>query len=245
MTRSKAKDPIKAGIYLRESAKQGNVDNVITVLAKNPALLDEKCGAVGWSALHKAADKGHTPVVSLLIDHGCSIDVLSNYKNTPLMFSTKYPPVVELLLNTGKCDINAQNVYGWTTLMFAAREGLTTTARLLLLRGADFSLRSTIKYGNNDALTCAQKHGHTEIVSLIEKEGCWRRRRAWVMFSSMLKVALMSSSSSSSSSLAAPAPAPAPIPASAPAPVGVCISTSAVMRALAMDEITRLVASWL
>jgi hypothetical protein len=70
-----------------------------------------------------------------------------------------------------------------------------------------------------DALAWAKEKGHTEIASLIKKEGCWSRRKAWVMFSSMYKASLLTET----------------------APFGV----SVVERALAMDEITRMIAMWL
>ena len=70
-----------------------------------------------------------------------------------------------------------------------------------------------------DALAWAKEKGHTEIASLIKKEGCWRRRKAWVMFSSMYKASLLT----------------------ATAPFGV----SVVERACAMNEITRMIAMWL
>ena len=63
--------------------------------------------------------------------------------------------------------------------------------------------------------------GHTAIVELIEREGCWRRRRNWMLFSSMFKDSLRTSTAPIDSSL------------------------EAVYNALAMDEITRLIAKML
>ena len=128
--------------------------------------------------------------------------------------------IAELLLNRG-CAIDKQDMLGATALMYAAYNGQTDVARVLLVRGADLTLIGTWSGSTGDALGHAKARGHTAIVELIEREGCWRRRRNWMLFSSMFKDSLRTSTAPIDSSL------------------------EAVYNALAMDEITRFIAKML
>ena len=129
-------------------------------------------------------------------------------------------PIAELLLNRG-CAIDIQNKDGGTALIYAAYHGRTDVARVLLVRGADLTLIGSWFGSRRDALGHANVWGHTAIVELIEREGCWRRRRNWMLFSSMLKDSLRTSTAPIDSSL------------------------EVVYNALAMDEITRFIAKML
>ncbi len=111
--------------------------------------------------------------------------------------------------------------WGWTALIYAAAYGHTGVARVLLVRGADLTLMGTSNNDRRDALGWANARGHTAIVELIEKEKVWRRRKNWMMFSTMFKDSLRTSTAPIDSSL------------------------EIVYNALAMDEITRLIAKML
>ncbi len=56
-----------------------------------------------WSALHWAAEYGHTGVAKLLIDNGLPVDVRSRREGTPLFNSVRrgYPAMIELLEQQG------------------------------------------------------------------------------------------------------------------------------------------------
>ena len=174
------------------AAEQGNVAEVNAILDNNPSLLDEpETSYYGCTALMWAAIHGHLPIAELLLNRGCAIDT--------------------------------QNKNGMTALMYAAIDGHTDVARVLLVRGADLTLIGSYGGGGSrrDALGHANYWGHTAIVELIEREGCWRRRRNWMLFSSMFKDSLRTSTAPIDSSL------------------------EVVYNALAMDEITRFIAKML
>ena len=156
---------------LSNAAKQGNVAEVHAILDNNPALLDEP--------------------------------ETSYYKRTALMHAAVHGrlPIAELLLNRG-CAIDIQDQWGCTALMCAARYGQTDVARVLLVRGADLTPIGSYCIGSRrDALGHANASGHTATVELIEREGCWRRRRNWMLFSSMFKDSLRTSTAPIDSSL--------------------------------------------
>jgi uncharacterized protein len=208
---------------LRNAAGQGNVAEVHAILDNNPDLLDEPDSSYrGRTALMQAADHDHLPIAELSLNRGCAIDKQGKYGGTALIIAAHYGhlPIAELLLNRG-CAIDIQDQWGCTALMCAARYGQTDVARVLLVRGADLTLMGTFFCGSRDALRHANDGGHTAIVELIEREGCWRRRRNWMLFSSMFKDSLRTST--------------APIDS----------SSVVVHNALAMDEITRFIAKML
>ncbi|KAI8630554.1 ankyrin repeat-containing domain protein [Xylariaceae sp. FL1651] len=73
--------------------------------------------------------------------------------------------VVELLLVTGKADVEAKDKYGQTALSWAAEEGHETVVELLLVTGkADVEAKD--KYGRT-ALSWAAEKGHKAVAKLL------------------------------------------------------------------------------
>ena len=184
-----------------------------------------KVGVVTKTAddLIAAADQGNVAEVNAILDNNPALlDKPDRYRYTALMRAAAngHLPIAELLLNRG-CAIDKQDKSRQTALMYAAIHGLTDVARVLLVRGADLTLIGSWFGSRRDALGHANVWGHTAIVELIEREGCWRRRRNWMLFSSMFKDSLRTSTAPIDSSL------------------------EVVYNALAMDEITRFIAKML
>jgi hypothetical protein len=184
-----------------------------------------KVGAVTKTAddLSNAAKQGNVAEVHAILDNNPALlDEKDKWEGTALMRAAAHGhlPIAELLLNRG-CAIDIQSKYRRTALMYAAYNGQTDVARVLLVRGADLTLIGTWSGSTGDALGHAKARGHTAIVELIEREGCWRRRRNWMLFSSMFKDSLRTST--------------APIDS----------SSVVVYNALAMDEITRFISKML
>ncbi len=217
-----ASDSKEAAEDLHQAADEGNVDEATTILDNYPAVLNEIGGEHESTALIAVAHKGHIPVVEMLLNRdGIAVDVQNKYYGSSALICAAdngHTPIAELLLQSN-CAVDLQDEDGDSALILAADRGRTPIVRMLLLHGANLDLRTNAADGEKDALACAREKGHTEIASLIKKEGCWRRRKAWVMFSSMYKASLLT--------------------ATAP------LDETVVERALAMDEITRLIAMWL
>lgn len=101
----------------------------------------------GRTALARAAEKGHTEIVKLLLDHGAHANTASGGIGcTALMLAAGkgHTEVVELLLNKG-ADVDAINNCGRTALMEASREGHTEVVELLRNKGADVASTPEIK----------------------------------------------------------------------------------------------------
>ena len=75
-----------------------------------------------------------------------------------------YQPIVERLLAAGA----PLNHDGWTPLMYAAFQGQTDIARLLIDRGADINQRAP---NLATALMFAARNGHIDIVKLLLDRG--------------------------------------------------------------------------
>lgn len=96
---------------LEKAVLEGNVKSVKSLLSSSPEL-SALPGTRGWSLLHKAAGKGHLPVVKLLL-------------------STRFPP-----------PINATTDDGDSALHLAVRNGHIDTVSALLAAGADAGIKN-------------------------------------------------------------------------------------------------------
>jgi ankyrin repeat protein len=116
----------------------------------------------GWTALIRAAYKGHTEVVKLLLAPGTNVNLQNIRGLTALMHASfkGHTKVVELLLKA-HVDVNLQDQYGMTALMHASDDGRTKVVELLLEAHADVSLQDQDGW---TALICATAKGHTEVV---------------------------------------------------------------------------------
>lgn len=92
----------------------------------------------GWTPLHYAASKGHTDIMTLLLDNYAYIDASSPNGSTPLMMAALYgtPAAVKLLLEAG-ADPLIKNGLGLTAIDFAYRDNRTDSAEIIaaFLRG--------------------------------------------------------------------------------------------------------------
>ena len=97
-----------------------------------------------WTALHKAASEGHTPVVNRLVDAGWNLEATEKYGSTPLTVAAwqgQLEAAKCLLLRGAKID--TQDDQKWTTLHTATRGGQRRMVHLLLHCGANPKIRNS------------------------------------------------------------------------------------------------------
>ena len=122
---------------------------------------------MGWTALHWAAENGHTEIVNLLLVNKAPID--ANYDGvTALHWAVEngHTEIVNLLLvNRAKVDAKYDGV---TALHIAAMNGRTKIVEALIEAGADVNekIRDEVT-----ALHWAAEDGNTEIVNLLLANG--------------------------------------------------------------------------
>jgi len=154
------------GESLRNAALQGNMEGVRQALDNGADANDT--GQQGQTALMLAAYNGHSEIVELLLNKGAKVRAVDANDRNALMYAStgSFPETVKLLLEHDPMLDRTDNGEGFTALMFAAAEGNTEVARLLLEAGAD----PTIKDADEDtALDFAKQNGHSDAVELIEK----------------------------------------------------------------------------
>ena len=154
-------------------AVERNLESVTKMLLAHGADVDAVTqNAIGKdrSALHIAAELGHTKLVNLLLDFNADVHVRTAYGETPLhgvRLFIKDPQVVEALLDRG-ADINAVTTFGSTPLHAATLQGSTDITRLLIRHGAN------LNQANKRGLTPlhhAAEHGYAEVIqALIEAD---------------------------------------------------------------------------
>lgn len=131
-----------------------------------------------WTVLHIAADKGHTDVLRVLLEH-ISVDEKSLSGWTALHCAVKNgnPEAADILLKHG-ADANAAEGSGWTSLHCAAENGFEEVAQLLL------DNRATIDAESHSGMTPLHKaavHGWYSIANLLLKHGAVVDRKGYHM----------------------------------------------------------------
>lgn len=117
------------------------------------------------TALHMAAEQGHTAVAVALVDAGSNVSAKDKVGNTVLHEAARggYYDIVTLLLRAGaECDEPGQ--HGYTPLHLACRGGYYDIARSLLEAGAFPTSQSE---SGETPLELAQSSKHTEVIRLM------------------------------------------------------------------------------
>jgi ankyrin repeat protein len=178
-----------APLYL--ACENGNAVMVETLLRSgaNPAAALPS----GETALMTAARSGSAGAVTALIAHGADVHAREKVDGqTALMWavSQQHPEVVQALINAGasvkaRSDVRRQVVThggargaeediavmeegGFTPLLFASRVGDVSSARLLLVAGADVNDATP---DGASALVVAAHSGHTALTSFLLEKG--------------------------------------------------------------------------
>ena len=138
----------------------------------------------GWTALHRAAGRGHNEVVKTLIQAKCDLNLKNEYGYTALHWAARYGrnEVVKTLIQA-KCDLNLKNKDGFTALHWAAVNGRTNVVVSLLESGADPCLTrilemeySEMKYYISIIHWCISQ-GHYEVfLKFLEKVPSLRKK---------------------------------------------------------------------
>ena len=140
---------------LMTAAHTGNPD-VVKALLRRGADVNAKESTYGETALMWAASENHAGVVELLIEHGADFDARSN----PIVFPKDRFGLegVTTILPHGN----------WTVLMYAARQGATEAARVLVAAGAKLNLTDP---DGTTAIALAIINGHYDTAALLSEKG--------------------------------------------------------------------------
>lgn len=128
---------------------------------------DETSGYL--TALHCAAQSGHVPVVTFLIEKGTDVDIEDANNETPLFKAAENEQVeaVKFLLSK-KADVNHAGLVR-TPLIAACDTGNLDLVKLFVEKGANVNGTGTVN--KETALHVAAVNGHSQIVSFLLSKG--------------------------------------------------------------------------
>ena len=179
---------------LFSACRGGHEEVVCTLLEANGAEINAR-NHRGWTALHLAAVKGHTGVVSILVDRGAEVNAESTKGWTPLLVASGsgHAGVVSTLLRNGAemnatvfhaavsnghtgevsmlveggAGLNTEDGEGNTPLIHACRGGHEEVVRMLLKAGVVINTKNN---NTHTALHAAAGQGHTRVVSMLVED---------------------------------------------------------------------------
>lgn len=139
--------------------------------AKDPSSIQPSDTQNTYADLNQAIKKGNLQLVQNIVSKGSSVNEKDSKTNTTHLMtaaSVCNQDIVKYLLDK-KSEINAQNIYGWTALHYAAQQGPTCEGviRSLNKRGIDRKLKT--KDGKS-AFYIASAQNHNKILSLLVTE---------------------------------------------------------------------------
>jgi cytohesin len=152
-----------------DAAMCGNVDQVKSLLEKDPKLANAREDKFGQTPLILAAMNGRTEVAELLIANGAEVNYKMDPGLTPLHEAVikGHVEVAELLIENG-ADLNGNYGMAGTPLYWAGKKGNREMVELLIAKGAEVNLRGG---GGKTALHAAALKGHMDVVELLLSRG--------------------------------------------------------------------------
>lgn len=155
-------------------ASEGRVDICQTLL--NSGRFDNNSrGPLGQTPLIIAASQGHKSLVEFLLNtENIDVDARDRFGRTALFaaaatYHPKAISIVNLLIDTGKANINAKDYDGQTPLCYAARYGDESVFRMVLgIQGIDFNSPDD---NGRTALMFAVAAGRESIIQLCLETG--------------------------------------------------------------------------
>ncbi|KAK4886784.1 hypothetical protein RN001_003055 [Aquatica leii] len=165
----------KGSTPLHLAAWSGNVD-IVRLLLCGPSICNVNLTTkANETALHSAAQYGHTPVVHLLLEHGCDPGIRNNRGETALDLAAQYGRLdaVELLVRTYPSLIQPMQraipgmIFPHTALHLASRNGHKAVVEVLLRSGFDVNIRTPSGTALHEAALC----GKVEVVRTLLESG--------------------------------------------------------------------------
>ncbi|MBS0217782.1 MAG: ankyrin repeat domain-containing protein [Proteobacteria bacterium] len=140
----------------------------VQLLLRHRAQVADAVDGDGRTALHLAAQAGHSAIVQTLLDSGASVDVRDATQTTPLMLAAQggHREVIDALLES-KADVAARNADGHDALRHAV-EGEVAGADVIAALQAAGAHVDVIDDAGVDALARAKALGRWSVVQALD-----------------------------------------------------------------------------
>lgn len=151
------------GLALALAALSDNITAVRALVDKG-ADVNAQAGLYHSAPLHWACKNGNLEMTAFLLDRGAQVNAVNSGGWTPLIAaSSKDADIVRLLLAKG-AHVDQRDGYGYTSLMYAAKNGNVEVIQVLLNAGAKTNLRAP---GGETAADLAKKSRSEEAVRML------------------------------------------------------------------------------
>lgn len=142
-----------------------NDRDLAILLLEKGATKTDIYGFVNLSLMHIAALYGHADMISLLYNHGFSLEARAINQQTPLHLAVAHghEKVVRILIDLG-ADVNALTKDGYNALFIAVAENNSTLTRILLKNGA---VQKPLQNIQKTPLYMASMLGNETIIHLL------------------------------------------------------------------------------
>ncbi|WP_339045925.1 ankyrin repeat domain-containing protein [Candidatus Mesenet endosymbiont of Agriotes lineatus] len=160
---------LDGGAELLQASRNGEIEKVQSLLNQGENVNATDTYGDSDIPLHYAAAKGHTNVITLLLQHKADVHAQNKCGQTPLHCAAEkgHTNVITLLLQH-KADVHAQDYCGQTPLYWAAEKGHEEVVKLLIEKGADVHAQD---YYGEIPLHYAAEEGHIEVAQLLIEKG--------------------------------------------------------------------------
>ncbi|KAI8947730.1 ankyrin repeat-containing domain protein [Xylaria longipes] len=125
----------------------------------------------GWTALHLAANVGHSKAIKALVKADSDVNALNRDGLSPLLLAARKGKVasIEALLDNKAVDVNIRdNVYERTALSWAAETGKSRAVELLAEADSDIN---SLDKSSQTPLVLAAKKGHSDSIKTLLRFG--------------------------------------------------------------------------
>ncbi|MEO6221974.1 MAG: ankyrin repeat domain-containing protein, partial [Vicinamibacterales bacterium] len=140
----------------------------IEVLLVAGAMMEPLTRVGGYTPLHLASSRGHAPVVARLLEAGCKPLILTatGVQAIHLAAQAGSADAIRVLIDRG-ADVNTRdNTHGRTPLVFAASQNRLEAMRMLIEKGANSRLETTvIDYGQRSAADNAARSARDKVIT--------------------------------------------------------------------------------
>ncbi len=151
-----------------EAAKNGDLQTVKTILAKDPSKLNATDESK-YTALHWACMRAHWDVAKYLIEKGADLNVAGGDEGTQINWAVHHDNVeiIKLMVEKG-AKLNIRNQWGMTELHTAIWRGCIHVVEYLLDHGSDPTIKTNEGW---TAIHYAYRSGHDNVIEMLGKRG--------------------------------------------------------------------------